>query len=57
MVSKEDLDMPNHLSGLLRTYLVLYFRSTHDLNAVRRVLLPLAQRNGQDYREGLMPFE
>lgn len=53
-VLKEDLDMPNHLAGLRRCYLQLNFRNTADLMSVRKVLLPLALRNAEHYKEGVM---
>lgn len=53
-VQKEDLDLPNHLSGAKRPYLKLSFRNTSDLLAVRKVLLPLAIRNGETYRDGVL---
>lgn len=53
-VAKEDLDLPNHLSGIRRTYLRLSFRNTADLMTVRKVLLPAALRNGENYRERLI---
>ena len=42
---KEDLALPNHLSGLKKRYLQLRFESTRDLMDVRRLLLPVVQRN------------
>lgn len=42
---KQDLQQPNHLLGYDRTYLTLHFRSMNDFLAVRRELLPLAQKN------------
>ncbi|KAK3818962.1 MAG: DNA polymerase epsilon catalytic subunit A [Benniella sp.] len=44
-VPKEDLAMPNHLSGNTRTFLKLSFRNVGDLLSVRKVLLPAAQAN------------
>ena len=44
-VEKEDLDLPNHLSGLKRTYLMLKFRHTQDLVAVRNELLAVVKKN------------
>jgi hypothetical protein len=54
-VQKEDLDLPNHLSGLRRTYLKLHFRNVSDLEKVKRVLMPLALRNAEGHRDGSIP--
>lgn len=53
-VSKEDLDLPNHLSGLQRAYLKLSFRNINDLEKVRRLLMPVAIRNGENYKDGIV---
>lgn len=45
VVEKEDLDMPNHLSGLLATYLQLKFRNVRDLMDVRNVIRTQVDRN------------
>lgn len=42
---KEDLQMPNHLLGYRRTVLVLHFANVSDLLALRRVILPIAEKN------------
>ena len=47
VVGKEDLEMPNHLSGRLRPYVRLSFRSASDLQAVRAVLKPVIERNAR----------
>lgn len=44
-VLKEDLSMPNHLTGYRRTYIKLIFDNTQDLVNVRKTLLPLAEAN------------
>ena len=44
-VEKEDLQMPNHLMGYRRTVLQLHFANVSDLLAVRRVVLPVAEKN------------
>ncbi|XP_022098482.1 DNA polymerase epsilon catalytic subunit A-like [Acanthaster planci] len=44
-VSKEDLDLPNHLVGLKRKYLKLSFESTQELMKVRRSLMPAIKKN------------
>lgn len=55
-IQKDDLDLPNHLSGIKRNYLKLYFRNTGDLDKVKRVLQPIATRNGEAYRDGIIPI-
>jgi DNA polymerase epsilon subunit 1 len=45
VVQKEDLDMPNHLSGKMNAFLKLSFRNTQDQMDVRRVVLPAVERN------------
>ncbi|CAN0477990.1 unnamed protein product, partial [Ectocarpus sp. 12 AP-2014] len=45
VVDKEDLDMPNHLSGKLRRFLKLSFHSVADLMEVKRALMPTIQAN------------
>lgn len=44
-VEKEDLQMPNHLSGYRRTLLKLDFANVNDLLAVRKVVMPIAEKN------------
>ncbi|KAG1384872.1 hypothetical protein G6F61_000060 [Rhizopus arrhizus] len=44
-VKKEDLKQPNHLVGHTRTFIQLLFRNTKDLMTVRRVLLPVVEKN------------
>ncbi|KAF2481504.1 hypothetical protein BDY17DRAFT_301453 [Neohortaea acidophila] len=44
-VEKEDLKMPNHLLGYRRTFLKLVFANVNDLLAVRRELMPIAEKN------------
>ena len=44
-VEKEDLQMPNHLMGYRRTFLKLTFANVNDLLAVRKVLMPIAEKN------------
>ncbi|KAK9452621.1 hypothetical protein V1511DRAFT_507411 [Dipodascopsis uninucleata] len=44
-VTKEDLNMPNHLVGYRRTFIKLSFENIRNLLAVRRDLMPLAERN------------
>ena len=41
----EDLDMPNHLSGLRRSLLKLRFRSVQELMEVRHELMPKVHAN------------
>ena len=45
MVEKEDLDLPNHLSGIRQTYLKIVFDNTKDLVSVRSELLRIISRN------------
>lgn len=44
-VEKEDLQMPNHLLGYRRTLLKLSFTNVGDLLGVRKVIMPLAEKN------------
>ncbi|OCK81484.1 DNA polymeras-like protein epsilon [Lepidopterella palustris CBS 459.81] len=44
-VEKEDLQMPNHLLGYRRTFLRLSFANVGDLLGVRKVIMPIAERN------------
>lgn len=44
-VEKEDLKMPNHLLGYRRLFLKLVFANVNDLLAVRRALMPIAEKN------------
>lgn len=44
-VEKEDLSMPNHLLGYRRTFLKLTFPNVSDLLSVRRVVMPIAEKN------------
>ena len=44
-IEKDDLSMPNHLLGYRRTYLKLEFANVHDLMAVRRDIMPIAEKN------------
>lgn len=44
-VDKEDLQMPNHLLGYRRTLLKLDFANVNDLLAVRKLIMPLAEKN------------
>jgi DNA polymerase epsilon subunit 1 len=44
-VEKEDLQMPNHLSGYRRTLLKLDFINVNDLLAVRKLVMPIAEKN------------
>lgn len=45
IVRKEDLDMPNHLSGKQGVFLKLSFRNVQDLLSARRVLFPIVDAN------------
>ena len=44
-LEKEDLKMPNHLLGYRRTFLKLVFANVTDLLAVRRAIMPIAEKN------------
>ena len=44
-VEREDLQMPNHLLGYRRPFLVLSFPNVSALLEVRKTLLPLAENN------------
>ncbi|KMU90314.1 DNA polymerase epsilon catalytic subunit A [Coccidioides immitis H538.4] len=44
-LEKEDLQMPNHLLGNKRKFLQLSFANVNDLLAVRKVILPIAEKN------------
>lgn len=44
-VEKEDLQMPNHLLGYRRTFLQLIFANVGDLLGVRKVIIPIAEKN------------
>lgn len=44
-VEKEDLSMPNHLTGYRRTFLMLNFANVSDLLAVRKVMAPIVEKN------------
>ncbi|XP_023244243.1 DNA polymerase epsilon catalytic subunit A-like [Centruroides sculpturatus] len=45
IIQKEDLDLPNHLIGLKKTYLKLSFLTVSDLIKVRKELLPTIKKN------------
>ncbi|EFX03340.1 DNA polymerase catalytic subunit a [Grosmannia clavigera kw1407] len=44
-IEKEDLQMPNHLLGFRRSFLELRFDNVQNLLAVRRDILPIADKN------------
>ncbi|KAH3960225.1 DNA polymerase epsilon catalytic subunit [Parastagonospora nodorum] len=44
-VEKEDLSMPNHLTGYRRTFLQLTFANVNDLLAVRKAVAPIVEKN------------
>jgi DNA polymerase epsilon subunit 1 len=44
-VEKEDLSMPNHLTGYRRTFLQLSFANVNDLLAVRKAVAPVVEKN------------
>lgn len=45
VVPKEDLDLPNHLVGLKRSYIKLYFNTVDDLVKVKREISPAVRKN------------
>nr|CAD7397598.1 unnamed protein product [Timema poppensis] len=45
VMTKEDLDLPNHLIGLKQTYLKLSFLTVTDLVKVRRELISAVRKN------------
>jgi DNA polymerase epsilon subunit 1 len=45
MITKTDLELPNHLSGLQNSFMKLSFRNNSDLMQVRRKLQPIIERN------------
>lgn len=44
-VEKEDLKMPNHLLGYRRLFIKLSFANVTDLLAVRKAIMPIAEKN------------
>jgi DNA polymerase epsilon subunit 1 len=44
-VEKEDLSMPNHLTGYRRTFLQLSFANVNDLLAARKAVAPVVEKN------------
>lgn len=44
-LTKEDLQMPNHLLGYKRTFLQLTFANVSDLLSVRKIVMPIAEKN------------
>lgn len=44
-VEKEDLQMPNHLLGYKRAFLMLSFANVGDLLGVRKAIMPIAEKN------------
>lgn len=44
-IEKEDLSMPNHLTGYRRTFLQLSFANVNDLLAVRKAVNPVVEKN------------
>ncbi|AWP07054.1 putative DNA polymerase epsilon catalytic subunit A [Scophthalmus maximus] len=45
ILSKEDLDLPNHLVGLKRSYIKLAFNTVDDLIKVKREIAPAVRKN------------
>ena len=44
-ITKEDLQMPNHLLGYRRPFLKLLFANVSDLLQVRKTIMPIAEKN------------
>lgn len=44
-IEKEDLSMPNHLTGYRRIFLQLSFANVNDLLAVRKAVSPIVEKN------------
>ena len=44
-IEKEDLQMPNHLLGYRRIFLQLAFENVGDLLSVRKIIMPIAEKN------------
>lgn len=44
-IKREDLDLPNHLTGLQQNFLKLYFPNVNSMQKVRRELLAAVRRN------------
>ena len=44
-IEKEDLQMPNHLLGYRRLFLQLSFTNVGNLLAVRKAIMPIAEKN------------
>lgn len=47
IVEREDLDLPNHLSGIKRKCIKLSFRNTSDLMTVRKSLAVIVKKNSK----------
>uniref|UniRef100_A0A3P8WLR8 DNA polymerase epsilon catalytic subunit n=1 Tax=Cynoglossus semilaevis TaxID=244447 RepID=A0A3P8WLR8_CYNSE len=45
IIPKEDLDLPNHLVGLKRSYIKLSFNTVDDLVKVKREIAPAVRKN------------
>lgn len=45
IIQKEDLDLPNHLSGKTQTYIKLSFSNTNNMNKVRREIANAVKAN------------
>lgn len=49
-LTKEDLQMPNHLLGYRRTFIKLEFDNVSELLNVRKVLMPIAEKNKKNVK-------
>lgn len=50
-VQKEDLDLPNHLSGIKRDYIQLWFPNNNAMMKVRREIMAAVKRNRERDQE------
>lgn len=51
LIAKEDLDLPNHLAGIKRTFIRLRFHDIDDLMKARKELQPIVKRNIEREKE------
>ena len=51
LITKEDLDLPNHLAGIKRTLIRLRFHDIDDLMKARKELQPIVKRNAEREKE------
>lgn len=53
IVQKENLDLPNHLSGLKGKFVKLSFSTVTDLNKVRKEVMPYVKKNRDKQKNSL----